>query len=221
MNSTLLFYNFSQELLDFLFPEHNTKIVPPTQTMDTLIAIKTNNFVLVACDMSVTRSLLSISNDKSKHYKINDLILSHSGNYGNATDLARFVMEVSLCEELISDVVPSVNSVSSLLQGYVHSSLRTRSPVNSTFLVTDGSKLACVDNYGLLSYSNYVCTGPAQYFLYGLLDSEYKPDMSVEETKKLLEKCIKLMKQKCIVGYYKYDVVVCGGVSENYEISAQ
>lgn len=178
--------------------------------MDNLIGIRANGYALLASDMTVNSSILSVSSDHDKFRTIySDLIMSHCGNFGDAVKRKElFIQDIKLFNT-IKNVSINCKTAGNYIQKQIHRSLRTRQPCESSFMLIDSANnLVAIDNYGLLHEENYICQGYAAYFLYGLLDSKYKPDMPLDDMLNLLYTCLQLMKSKFLINYLRYKVMI-------------
>lgn len=177
--------------------------------MDNLVGIKTKNFVLIASDMIVPASILCVKSDESKFSNIYDtVVLAHCGSFQQCCGLRNFFTESVKLQALDGQVPLCSQTTAFFVQNYIHSRLRQQ-PMESTFMIMDKDRsLYSVDQYGAISSSNYICMGYSRFFLYGLLDREYREDMTADEAIGLLQKCIDLMKNRFLLNYQRYMVKI-------------
>lgn len=176
--------------------------------MKTLFGLRGQNFTLVASDLELTKSVIAIKHDDKKHYSIwNNVSIGYSGEQSSASQLLSFVRERMKFEHLRNKVPITARVTANLIRKNVHGSLR-RSPFGVGCLVGDRCSLFAVDVYGAMWETDYASLGYAQYFLYGLLDSEWRTAMSAEEGFELAEKCASALKDKFVLGKTKYNVQI-------------
>lgn len=181
-----------------------------TLNMDNLIGIRAKDYALIASDMTVSSSILSVSSTHNKFLTIySDLILSHCGNFGDAVKRKYLFVENIKLLNISRNVSINCKTAGNLIQGEIHRSLRTNQPCQSSFMMIDSkNNLVAIDNYGLFYEDDYICQGYAAYFLYGLLDSRYKKDMPLADMLNLLNACLNLMKEKFLINYLRYKVMI-------------
>ncbi|KRH95273.1 20S proteasome, regulatory subunit beta type PSMB2/PRE1 [Pseudoloma neurophilia] len=177
--------------------------------MDNLIGLKANSHVLIASDMSVSRSILNITSEHDKFYNINDkVIFAHCGEFGDAVGRKEFFLQSIKLNQLNNDIDINLTTTANYIQNHVHKSLRTRNPCKSSYMLMDCKSLCSVDNNGLLLQQDYICQGYASLFLYGLLDKKHRLNMSVFESISLLTECLKILKEKLMIGHLCYKVMI-------------
>lgn len=189
--------------------------------METLFGLRGQNFTLVASDLELTKSVIAIKHDDKKHYAIwNDVTIGYSGEKSSASQLLSFVREKMKFEHLRNKIPITARVTANLIHKNIHESLR-RDPFNVGCLVGDRCSLFAVDVYGAMWEADYASLGYAQYFLYGLLDSEWRTEMSVKEALELADKCARALKDKFILGKTKYNVQIVSetGIEEKVIIA--
>ncbi|EQB60332.1 proteasome component [Vairimorpha apis BRL 01] len=168
--------------------------------MEAAIGIKCNNFTLIATDTSIKNSYLILTRTENKFKTCGKSLICYLGDQGDSFRTINYVTERLKYEEISYDLEVDANVVSNVIQNYVHKLLRTN-PRNNYFIISDESSLYSVDMYGTLHESSYVAVGIATYFCYGVLDKEYRSDMSVDEAVNLVKKCFKVLKDRCSLDY--------------------
>lgn len=185
--------------------------------MDNLIGMKTSKFVLIATDTTISSSILAIKNDESKFTDLNELVLGCCGDYRHK-DFTRLVKEEVKLNTIENDdynqdhqnslSVSNIEPVSSFIQLMIYRSLR-KDPINLNYLLmSKENDLIALDNYGCKLEGDYFAFGYSRLFLYGLLDSEYSCDMSLEEGICLLQKCINMLNVRLMIKYLKFRVEI-------------
>merc|ERR1711915_452499 len=191
--------------------------------MDNLIGIRTNNFVMIASDMNVGSSILSIKSDEDKFRSIfGQVSFAHCGNFAKGSNLARLLNEEIKLNHFNSLMPITATTSAYIAQERIHTAVR-RAPYETNVLIMDKkNNLIAIDQYGAMTSDNYICMGYFRLFLYGLLDSEYKENMNSEQALQLLQKCINVMKSKFLINYMRYKVRIFeGGEERSPEMSPQ
>lgn len=178
--------------------------------MDNLIGIKTKNFTLIASDMTISSSILSISSDQDKFQKVQNVYFAYCGDSSKTVDFDQEVKSSLLISNLYKNVNLNCNTVSNFLQNKIYERLR-KDPINANYLIMDKNKLMGIDMYGALFENQFICFGYSRLFLYGLIEDEFNENMSLDQGIELLQKCIDLLNNKFLINYLKYKVYVLEG----------
>lgn len=169
--------------------------------MESAVALKGNNFVIIATDSAVKNSYLVLKREENKFVNINNKVLfTYLGSQGDAFRTANFVSEKLLYEEINNNLNITPAITANIIQNITHSGLRS-DPRNNYFVIGGlsnfGSELYSVDVYGSMHESKFMAVGIATYFCYGILEKDYHDDISVEEGIKIISKCYSVLKEKC------------------------
>ncbi|KAM0686799.1 Proteasome subunit beta type-4 [Conglomerata obtusa] len=184
--------------------------------MDSLIAIKTDNFVLIASDTNASSSILLHKTSHSKIHTIGNTIFAYSGPQGNAFRLCNFSTESAILAGLKYQLPVTPTLLKNIIQKNVYESLRSQSPVQVGCLIggteNKKTKLYMVDQYGASNEDDYFCMGYCAYFGLGVLDMEYKNDLAEDEAIEIVRNIGNTMKKRLVVSYDKFRVSI---VNEN------
>ena len=175
--------------------------------METLFGLRGKSFTLVASDTALRKSVIKISEDDRKYYEVWDKVsIGYTGEKGPAHELLCFVREKMKFESIRNRIPVNARVAANVVQGCVHSELRTTGPSGVGCLIGDKDALFAVDMYGAMWKANYAAMGYAQYFLYGVMDSHWHGDLDLQEGMEILKKCAKALAQNYILGNTKYNV---------------
>ncbi|KAK6090296.1 hypothetical protein P3W45_000653 [Vairimorpha bombi] len=169
--------------------------------MESAVALKGKDFVIIATDSAVKNSYLVLKREEDKFININDKVLfTYLGDQGDAFRTANFVSEKLIYEEVDNNLLITPSLTANLIQNITHSGLRTN-PRNNYFVVGGlsnyGTELYSIDIYGSMHESKFMAVGIATYFCYGILEKEYHDDISVEQGIAIINKCYNVLKDKC------------------------
>ena len=174
--------------------------------MECLFGIQGKDFCLLAADTMVSRSIVTMKHNEIKHRHLNSQCgLIYSGEAGDTVSLADYLQaNISLYTLRNDGVQLSPQAAASFSRRTLADSLRSRSPYNVNLLVggVDGvsgkGELYWIDYLGSCVRVPFACHGYGGYFCMGLLDNQYKADLSKEEALELLKKCIHELKVRFV-----------------------
>jgi 20S proteasome subunit beta 4 len=169
--------------------------------MEALVGLKGRDFVLVSAESSVMNSYLVIKRKDDKFSDLNESVsLVYNGDQGDAFRTAKFVVEDLKYRQLESNLKINPKVVSCSIQNKIYEKLRVN-PLKCGFLVggmsCNNPELYSIDNYGASFKENFIAMGMGIYFCYGILDNNYKEDLSQEEGIEIIKKCYKVLKERC------------------------
>lgn len=174
--------------------------------MNSLFGLRGKDFTLVASDMRLSKSVVTLLQDDRKHYAVWDRVsVGYSGEPGAVHSLLSYAREKLKFESLRNSVPVTAEVMAHVIQKTVHASLR-RNPYNAGCLVADKDVLFAVDVYGAMWRADYACMGYAQYFLYGILDQEWNSDIVLEDAMAVVRKCATALKERFVLGATSYSV---------------
>lgn len=158
------------------------------------VGIKCKDSVVLGSDRRATWGYTVINKSTQKVFKINEYIgLACYGLIGDFQVLVRILKAQSNLYELETRERISTKSLAKLVSNYLYS--RKLMPLYNNLVVAgidkDGPKLYTLDALGSLMPDDYAAVGTGMLLSYGILEAEYKPDMTVAQGEKLVEKIIR------------------------------
>lgn len=186
------------------------------KTGTSLVGIICKDGVVMASDRQVTggRSLV-LDKDFQKTNPINEyVVISWAGMVSGAQRLSKVIAAELKLKELRSKSRPTVKRAANLVAALAYSSIRQPSMVPdvvNTFIGgfnEDGScELYSIGADGsLIHIKNYVSDGSGMVYILGLLERQYKPNMSVKEGVELAVEAIKSSTQRDVFSGHGIDV---------------
>ncbi|MEM5812913.1 MAG: archaeal proteasome endopeptidase complex subunit beta [Candidatus Aenigmatarchaeota archaeon] len=176
----------------------------------TTCGIKAKDCVILAAETKSTMGNLVVSKEDKKIYPIDDKIaVTTSGSVGDLQQLIRIVKaEISLYK-LESTV--TVNAVATLISNILQSSRFF--PYLVGLIVggydSTGPKIYGIDAIGGITEDKYIASGSGSPLVYGILEKEYRDDMSKEEAIKLAIEAIKAARERDVFsGGKRIDVAI-------------
>ena len=158
------------------------------------IAIKCKDGVVLGNDNRATWGYTVANKSTKKVFKITEHIgLAAYGLIGDFQILVKIMRAQANLYLLDAGERISTKSIGKLVSNYLYS--RKMYPLYTNLVVAgvdkDGPKLFTLDAIGSLMPDDYGTAGTGMLLSIGILEAEYKQDMSVEEGEKLVEKAIK------------------------------
>ncbi len=157
------------------------------------VAIKCKDGVVLGNDRRATWGYTVTNKSTRKVFMIMDSIgLAAYGLIGDFQILVKILKAQANLYELDAGVKISTKSIAKLVSNYLYS--RKMYPLYTNLVIAgidkDGPHLYTLDAIGSLIPEDYGTTGTGMLLTMGILEAEYKPDMSVEAGEKLVEKTI-------------------------------
>lgn len=196
-NSITIKYIFKNIIKIYLIPYN---IYLP---MESLFAFKGLNYVLVAVDPTTKDRIMKLSHNP-KHFNTDKISTTFIGEQSDFSRVALFVNEKMHYENKVNYIPITVKTMAKLIQKRVYDSLRKKS-LRLSSIVTDGSEIYAVDEYGCLFAEKRIALGYALYFLNGIFDNQWKETISREEGLQIVKNCLKTLKEKFLLNIDELD----------------
>jgi 20S proteasome subunit beta 4 len=182
--------------------------------MECLFGITGKDFVLVAADNVISRSIVVMKSgeDKTRNLTPHTCLL-FSGEAGDTVQFAEYLQCNVQLYGITNDVEMTPSVVASFTRKELANSLRSRKPYHVNLLVAGfnnktGPELYWLDHLASITRLPFASHGYASYFCMSLMDRHYHPNLSVEEAKELLRKCIHELKTRFIANLPKFVVKI-------------
>ncbi len=186
------------------------------KTGTTILGIVCKDGIVMASDRQITAGNLVVGKNFPKTVKVNDyLLISFTGMVSDAQRVPKFLSAELKLKELRSKSRPSVKQAASLLSGMNYSGIRQPSmiPQQVGFLLggfnTNGtSELYTIEPSGsVVKVEDYDANfSSGMPYVLGLLERQYKKDMSVEEGIELAKEALKSSTQRDVGSGYGIDI---------------
>lgn len=186
------------------------------------IGLKTNTHLLICSETVLANDVIKIKDDENFTSNIADSLVSITGDQGDSFRTISFLKEYTkiISLEYKEEIGPEL--LSRILSTEVHKKLRSR-PLKIQALVggreeDKSMRLYSIDGYGALHEDNFIVTGYGMYFLYGVYDMYYRKEMREDEALSLIEKCLKVLKERVVLetSKWKLDIIGPEGVRSEY-----
>lgn len=186
------------------------------KTGTTVIGIVCKDGVVMAADRQVTAGNLVMLKNLSKVNKINDyLVISWTGGFADAQRSTKLIMAELRLKELKSRSRPSIKQAANLISTITYSQVRQMSMIPNIVgtliggVNEDGSvELYTIEPAGsIVRVEDYDANfGSGMPFVLGLLERQYKKDVTVKEGVELAIEALKSSTQRDIGSGYGIDI---------------
>jgi proteasome beta subunit len=154
----------------------------------TAVGLKVKDGVMLAAEKRVSYGFYTLSMSAKKVFIVNErLALASAGIVADMQALAKILKVSAMAYELETGRKPSVHAMARLLSVIMFN--RRFMPFFAEVLVggidDEGPHLIVMDTLGSLIEDDYAALGTGAKLAIAVLDSGYRPDMSLEEAKKL------------------------------------
>jgi proteasome beta subunit len=158
------------------------------------VAIKCKDGVVLGNDRRATWGYTVTNKSTQKVFKITDYIgLVAYGLIGDFQILVRILRAQANLYELETGERISTRSMGKMVSNYLYS--RKMAPLYTNLVVAgidkDGPKLYTLDAIGSLMEDDYGTAGTGMLLSIGILEADYKKDMTIAAGEKLVEKAIR------------------------------
>ncbi|MFX0106275.1 MAG: proteasome subunit beta [Candidatus Hodarchaeota archaeon] len=158
------------------------------------VAIKCKDGVILGNDRRATWGYTVTNKSTQKVFKITDYIgLTCYGLIGDFQILVRILRAQANLYDLEAGERISTRSMGKMVSNYLYS--RKMMPLYTNLVIAgmdkDGPKLYTLDALGSLMEDDYGTAGTGMLLSIGILEAEYKKDMTVTAGEKLVEKAIR------------------------------
>jgi proteasome beta subunit len=158
------------------------------------VAIKCKDGVVLGNDKRATWGYTVTNKTTKKVFKITKYIgIAAYGLIGDFQMLTKIMRAQAKLYKLEAGERISTKSLGKLVSNYLYS--RKMYPLLTNLVVAgmdkDGPKLFTLDAIGSLMPDDYGTAGTGMLLSIGILEADYRPDMTVEEGEKLVEKAIR------------------------------
>ena len=186
------------------------------KTGTTTVGIACKEGIVLAADKRATAGSMIVDKRAEKVHQISDdFAVTIAGGVSDAQLMIKLIKAELKLKEVRTNKKPTAKEAANLLGGFLYSNIRRMSmlPGIAHFLL--GGK----DNEGTHLYDlfpdgsvtrikDYVSSGSGSVFAYGVLETQYKPDMTTAEGVKLAVKAVNTALQRDSASGNGIDVVV-------------
>ena len=191
-------------------------------TMECLIGMKFNNFVLLAHDNNGGRDILVMKQDQQKFFKLDEYAgMVVCGEAGDTVYFSEFIQKNVVLYRIRNGYSMSPNAAANYTRQELAEALRKKPNIVNLLLggydkTSNTPSLYFMDYLGTLAEVPFAAHGYGSYFTYSLLDCLHRPDMTQSQAEELLLKCILELQKRFAINLpaFTYYFVDQNGVGE-------
>jgi len=186
------------------------------KTGTTILGIVCRDGVVMAADRQVTAGHVVMSKRERKVFQVNDyIVMAGCGVAGDIQRVPKFISAELKLKELRSKSRPTVRQAASLLNNINYNGIRQPSmiPQQAGFLIAGFNEDGATELYSIEPAGSLVKVedfdanfGSGMPYVYGLLERQYKPGISVKEGVELALEAVKSSTQRDVGSGYGIDV---------------
>ncbi|CAG8558387.1 3449_t:CDS:2 [Paraglomus occultum] len=183
--------------------------------MECIFGFTGKDYVMTATDSTVSQSILVMKSDEDKSRALSKrIILLFSGTPGDTVQFAEFIQRNVRLYEIRNGVELSTKSAATFTRRELADSLRSRNHYRVNLilagydLTTESSHLYQLDYLGSSIAAPYGAHGYAAHFLFSIFDRYHRPDLSFEEGKALMKRCINELQKRFLINLPNFTVKV-------------
>ena len=192
--------------------------------MDCALGLVGKGYVMLVTDMSQIRSIMAFKHDEDKIMKLtNTKLLATAGEQCDRVAFGEYIQKNMALHNLRTDLELSNHATANFIRKQLASSLRSRQGAYNTFTLyggvdNDGPALYYLDYLGSLQKVNFAAHGYSSYFALSIFDRFWKKNMTIEEGKEVMKKCIEQLKLRFLVNLpnFMLKVVTADGITEEH-----
>eukprot|EP00921_Rhytidocystis_pertsovi_P007720 GHVQ01012786.1.p1 GENE.GHVQ01012786.1~~GHVQ01012786.1.p1 ORF type:complete len:192 (-),score=23.57 GHVQ01012786.1:507-1082(-) len=180
--------------------------------MESLIGIRGKDFVLVASDKYAAFSIYRMKHDEDKIMEVDsNKLLAAAGPIGDRNQFGEYIRKNIHLHRLRTGLPLRTQSAANFTRMQMAEFLR-QNPYQVDLLLAgcdaDGPLLYWMDYLASMVSVDKAAHGYGAYFVYGILDREFKEGMNEAEALEVVKKCIYELKTRFIVSHADFLVKI-------------
>lgn len=181
--------------------------------MDCLLGIQGKDFVILAADCSQSRSVIIFKTDEDKILKLDgSKMMASAGPAGDRYHFSEFVQKNLHLHEMRTGISLDTKAIANWTRNELANALR-RNPYQVNILIggyddKKGPSLYYMDYLASMHKMPIAAHGYGASFTLSIMDRYYHEDMTLEEGKELMRKCITELQLRFLVNMPNFSVKV-------------
>lgn len=173
--------------------------------MECLIGIQGPDFVLVASDSASGRSIIRMKDDQDKMFKLSSkLLMLVTGEAGDTVQFAEYMEKNIQLYKMKNGYELTPHAAANFTRRNLADALRSSSAYMVNMLIAgyddaNGPELYFMDWLASLQKVPFAAHGYGSFFSLSIMDRYYRPGLTREEARELLQKCIKEVQRRFLV----------------------
>ncbi|CAG8780885.1 12288_t:CDS:2, partial [Gigaspora rosea] len=185
------------------------------QEMEFLIGITGKDFVLTASDTSAARSITVMKSNEDKSCDLNKHnIMLYAGEAGDTVNFAEYIQRNVRLYGIRNGIELTPKAAATFTRKELATSLRSRHPYQVFLLIagyditTSSPHLYWIDYLGSSAEVPFAAHGYGAYYCLSILDRYHHPNLTLDEAKGLIKKCIDELNNRFIVNLSDFKIKV-------------
>ncbi|CAH3161712.1 unnamed protein product [Porites lobata] len=173
--------------------------------MECLIGIQGPDFVLVASDSASGRSIIRMKDDQDKMFKLSSkLLMLVTGEAGDTVQFAEYMEKNIQLYKMKNGYELTPHAAANFTRRNLADALRSSSAYMVNMLIAgydeaNGPELYFMDWLASLQKVPFAAHGYGSFFSLSIMDRYYRPGLTREEARELLQKCIEEVQRRFLV----------------------
>lgn len=173
--------------------------------MECLIGIQGPDFVLVASDSASGRSIIRMKDDQDKMFKLSSkLLMLVTGEAGDTVQFAEYMEKNIQLYKMKNGYELTPHAAANFTRRNLADALRSSSAYMVNMLIAgyddaNGPELYFMDYLASLQKVPFAAHGYGSFFSLSIMDRYYRPGLTREEARELLQKCIEEVQRRFLV----------------------
>jgi len=170
-----------------------------------LIGIQGPDFVLVASDSASGRSIIRMKDDQDKMFKLSSkLLMLVTGEAGDTVQFAEYMEKNIQLYKMKNGYELTPHAAANFTRRNLADALRSSSAYMVNMLIAgyddaNGPELYFMDWLASLQKVPFAAHGYGSFFSLSIMDRYYRPGLTREEARELLQKCIEEVQRRFLV----------------------
>ncbi|CAJ0907203.1 6636_t:CDS:2 [Entrophospora sp. SA101] len=181
--------------------------------MECLIGIVGKDFALTATDASSLRSITVLKSNEDKTRDLNKHVtMAYSGEPGDTINFAEYIQRNVRFYGIKNGIELTPKAAANFTRRELATSIRSRKPYAVNLLIAGfditSSKpdLYWIDYFGTSTSVPFAAHGYGSYYCLSILDRYHHSELTLEEAKLLIKKCIDELKTRFIVNLGNFKI---------------
>jgi len=181
--------------------------------MDSIFAVQGKDYVLVVCDATAAYSIMKFKETEDKIISIDDnKLMGMAGEVGDRLQFGDLIQKNIHLRKYKTGIKLTTKETANYIRTELAYYLR-QGPFQVNLVLAgydseDGPSLYWLDYLATLQKVGRAAQGYAAYFLGGIFDNIWKPDMTYEEGLDLVQQCIKELKTRFLISQNNF-IIKC------------
>ncbi|KAJ2704407.1 Proteasome subunit beta type-4 [Coemansia spiralis] len=183
--------------------------------MDAQFALAGKDFAISVTDKTAASSIVKLKHNEDKTYALTpQTLMSVSGEPGDTSNFSEYIQGNTRLYGIRNQHELSLSETASFVRGELATALRSRRPYQVNLLVvgfdnkSEEASVYWIDYLAGMAKVPYAAHGYCAYFVYAVLDREYKPDISLEQGLDIVKKCFVALKTRFLIEFSDYTIKV-------------